>query len=74
MPHRPPLHSFGRPFYVKVAGASFVLGACIEAFMIHTGFYDKCARVEKAAADEAPLTYAELRTPQSDGHRGGAAT
>jgi hypothetical protein len=37
-----PLHVFGRPFYVKVAAASFALGACIELFMIKTGFYDKC--------------------------------
>jgi hypothetical protein len=40
---KPPLHVFGRPFYVKVAVASFALGACIELFMIKTGFYDKCA-------------------------------
>ena len=40
---KPPLHVFGRPFYAKVAVASFALGACIELFMIKTGFYDKCA-------------------------------
>ena len=40
---KPPLHVFGRPFYVKVAVASFALGAAIELFMIKTGFYDRCA-------------------------------
>ena len=42
MQRKPPLHVFGRPFYVKVAAASFALGACIEGFMIATGFYDQC--------------------------------
>jgi len=40
---KPPLHVFGRPFYAKVAAASFALGAAIELFMLSTGFYDKCA-------------------------------
>jgi hypothetical protein len=44
MQRKPPLHVFTRPFYVKVAGASFALGAAIELFMLKTGFYDTCAR------------------------------
>jgi hypothetical protein len=40
MQKRPPLHVFGRPFYIKVAAASFAFGACIELFMLKTGFYD----------------------------------
>lgn len=27
-------------FYVKLSTACFVVGACMEAFMINTGFYD----------------------------------
>ena len=50
---KPPLHVFGRPFYAKVAVASFALGACIELFMIKTGFYDKC--VARGAAARTPL-------------------
>ena len=42
MPWRPPLHVFERPFYVKTAVASALLGAAMELFMIKTGFYDKC--------------------------------
>ena len=42
MPGRPPLHVFERPFYVKTAVASALLGAAMELFMIKTGFYDKC--------------------------------
>jgi|APGre2960657444_1045066.scaffolds.fasta_scaffold107591_1 hypothetical protein len=49
MAPKPPLHAFGRPFYVKVAGASFLLGACIELFMIQTGFYYKCVHAEAMA-------------------------
>jgi hypothetical protein len=47
-----PLHVFGRPFYIKVAAASFALGACIELFMIKTGFYDKCV---SRASSRPPL-------------------
>jgi hypothetical protein len=27
-------------FYAKLSAACFVVGACMEAFMIHTGFYN----------------------------------
>lgn len=55
MQRKPPLHVFRRPFYVKVAAASFALGACIELFMLKTGFYDKCARGLLGARREAAL-------------------
>jgi hypothetical protein len=32
---------FGTSFYARVAGFSFAAGACMEGFMIKTGFYDK---------------------------------
>ena len=64
---KPPLHVFGRPFYAKVAVASFALGACIELFMIKTGFYDKCAVA--CASLAGALT---SRAPQGDCHRSGA--
>lgn len=36
-----PLHVFDGRFHAKLAATGFVLGACIEMFMIKTGFYDK---------------------------------
>lgn len=27
-------------FYLRLGAACFVLGGCMELFMIHTGFYD----------------------------------
>jgi len=37
-----PLHHFGPGFTAKVAALSFVTGACMELFMVKTGFYEKC--------------------------------
>jgi hypothetical protein len=45
-PARPPLHVFGRDFYVKTAVASALVGAAMELFMIKTGFYDKVTVIE----------------------------
>ena len=59
-------HVFDARFNARVAVISFALGACIELFMIKTGFYDKCARrrrrgpptptVQAAAAAALPPT------------------
>ncbi|CAL6413478.1 unnamed protein product [Bathycoccus prasinos] len=40
------VHNFPLSYYYKVATASFVCGAAVEAFMIHTGFYEKVTQIE----------------------------
>ena len=35
-----------RSFYLKLGGACFVLGACMETFMFYTGFWDVALRKE----------------------------
>lgn len=43
MIYRPNLSSWG---HLKIAGLFFVLGGCIELFMIKTGFYKVAVRNE----------------------------
>ena len=62
---KPPLHVFGRPFYAKVAGASFALGACIELFMLKTGFYNTCALTDPARAAFAPRGWLPLSSARA---------
>ena len=33
-------------FLLRLATGCFVVGACMELFMIHTGFYDKVTAIE----------------------------
>jgi len=44
--------SHPREFYWKVAGASFLVGAAIELFMIKTGFYNIVTRLESERLEE----------------------
>lgn len=45
-----------RAFYSKVAAASFVIGASMEAFMVQTGFYEKVAAIEAEERRERRIT------------------
>lgn len=47
-PIKAPLHVFDGRFYAKLGATCFVLGGCIETFMIKTGFYDKCETASPA--------------------------
>ncbi|CAK0736527.1 hypothetical protein CVIRNUC_000760 [Coccomyxa viridis] len=40
-------------FYWKVAGLCFVVGGCMEGFMIRTGFYDKVTHIEAERLEES---------------------
>ncbi|CAL5218623.1 g324 [Coccomyxa viridis] len=40
-------------FYMKVAGLCFVVGGCMEGFMIKTGFYDKVTVLEAQRLDDS---------------------
>eukprot|EP00873_Tetraselmis_striata_P033327 jgi/Tetstr1/453591/TSEL_003985.t1 len=40
-------------FYLKVAGAGFLVGGAMELFMLKTGFYDIVTRLEGEKLDES---------------------
>jgi len=48
-----PVHEFGRPFLLRLAAGSFAVGACMELFMIKTGFYDKVTVIESQRREDA---------------------
>ncbi|EEH51980.1 uncharacterized protein MICPUCDRAFT_53429 [Micromonas pusilla CCMP1545] len=59
-----PLQVIGADFYAKVVGISFATGACMELFMIKTGFYDKVTEIEaerRHALSEPPAWVLELQ-------------
>ena len=43
---RPLAQGFDTAFYVKLAAASFVVGAAFEGFMLATDFYPKILHIE----------------------------
>ena len=58
------LERIPKGLYWKVAGLSFVVGACMELFMIKTGFYDKVTEIEaerRHALSEPPAWVLELQ-------------
>ena len=51
------MQEFGTSFYARLVGISFTVGACMEGFMIKTGFYDKVTAIEaerREALSEPP--------------------
>lgn len=59
-----PVHDFGTSFYLRLIGLSFTVGACMEGFMIKTGFYEKVTAIEaerREALSEPPAWVAELQ-------------
>ena len=58
------LERIPKGLYWKVAGLSFVVGACMELFMIKTGFYEKVTAIEaerREAFSEPPAWVLELQ-------------
>jgi len=53
-------HKFNNAFYCKVAGLGFGVGACMELFMVKTGFYNTVTRVERERLDDFVLQKIEL--------------
>lgn len=45
-PRSSPGGALPNAFYAKLSAACFVVGGCMELFMIHTGFYDKVTVIE----------------------------
>lgn len=51
-------------FYAKVVGISFAVGACMELFMVKTGFYEKVTAIEaerREALSEPPAWVKSLQ-------------
>ena len=62
--NRKALERIPKDLYWKVAGLSFVVGACMELFMIKTGFYEKVTAIEaerREALSEPPAWVLELQ-------------
>lgn len=62
--NRRALERIPKDLYWKVAGISFVVGACMELFMIKTGFYEKVTAIEaerREALSEPPAWVQELQ-------------
>lgn len=62
--NRRALERIPKDLYWKVAGFSFVVGACMELFMIKTGFYEKVTAIEaerREALSEPPAWVQELQ-------------
>ena len=61
---RPAAHALTPAFYCKLIGISFGVGACMELFMVKTGFYEKVTAIEaerREAFAEPPAWIAELK-------------
>ena len=61
---RVPVQEFGASFYARLIGISFGVGACMEGFMIKTGFYEKVTAIEaerREALSEPPAWVVELQ-------------
>ena len=57
-------------FYAKVVGISFAVGACMELFMVKTGFYEKVTAIEaerREALSEPPAWVAALKEKERRG-------
>ncbi|KAL6783948.1 hypothetical protein ACKKBG_A04150 [Auxenochlorella protothecoides x Auxenochlorella symbiontica] len=39
-------------YYATVAGTCFLIGGCMEAFMIRTGFYERVTAIEAGRLEE----------------------
>jgi len=61
---RPAAQALTPAFYGKLIGISFGVGACMELFMVKTGFYEKVTAIEaerREAFAEPPAWIAELK-------------
>lgn len=62
--HKVQVQEFGASFYARLVGISFAVGACMEGFMIKTGFYEKVTAIEaerRGALAEPPTWVVELQ-------------
>jgi hypothetical protein len=69
-----PVQELGTSFYAKLVGVSFTVGACMEGFMIKTGFFEKAKQLEaerREALAEPPAWVAALQQKKAreDGTR-----
>jgi|TARA_B110000977_G_scaffold136810_1_gene173747 hypothetical protein len=61
---RPAAEALTWEFYGKLIGVSFTVGACMELFMVKTGFYEKVTAIEaerREAFAEPPAWIADLK-------------
>ena len=62
---RPAAQALTPAFYGKLIGISFGVGACMELFMVKTGFYEKVTAIEaerREAFAEPPAWISELKS------------
>ena len=62
---RPAAQALTPAFYGKLIGISFGVGACMELFMVKTGFYEKVTAIEaerREAFAEPPAWIAQLKS------------
>lgn len=72
-PNKVPVEELGASFYARVVGVSFAVGACMELFMIKTGFYEKVTAIEaerREALSEPPAWVKDLQRERGDEERG----
>jgi hypothetical protein len=66
---RPAAQALSPEFYGKLIGVSFAVGACMELFMVKTGFYEKVTAIEaerREAFAEPPAWIAELKQKREE--------